>query len=254
MPVESYRPTHRPPMARLTLFDDGSLEGELFRIRNLSTTVGRKECDVNIHHDGMISNRHLAIDLEDKNGAFRWIIKDLNSETGLWVRVRRIELKDGSEFLIGGQRFQFQDSVPLDANERSAMLARIEDGSYSGTASISGNSYATISRSAFLPTHAMLVNPLAVTANAFSNLTLIDGEYWIGRGPESAMRIPDDPFLASRHVCIAKEASRTWTARTEGAPNGMWVRMKQIIVNNSCTFQIGEQRCRFVCSWTRDEI
>jgi len=202
----------------------------------------------------MVSDRHLAIDRENKNGNFQWIIKDMNSETGLWVRVRRIDLKDGSEFLLGGQRFQFQDSVPLDENARAAMLARIEDGSYSGTASIPGNSYATLSRSAFILANATLVNPLAVTANELSSLTLIDGEYWIGRGPESSMRIPDDLFLASKHVCIAKESGRKWIARTAGAPNGMWVRMKQIIVNNSCTFQIGEQRCRFVCSWSRDEI
>ena len=254
LPVESYRPTHRPPMARLTLFDDGAVEGELIRIRNASTTIGRCQCDVNIHHDAMVSDRHLAIDLETKDGGFRWIIKDLNSATGLWVRVRRIELKDGSEFLVGGQRFQFQDSVPLDANARTAMLARIEDGSYSGTTSIPGNFYATLSQSAFIPAGAAIPNPLVVTASKASSLPLIDGEYWIGRGPESAMRIPDDPFLASQHVCLAKESGRTWVARTTGAPNGMWVRMKQIVVNNSCTFQIGEQRCRFVCSWSRDEI
>ena len=240
-------------MARLTLFDDGSVEGEVLRIRSGSTTVGRRGCDINIQHDSMVSDPHLAIDLENKDGVFRWIIRDSKSETGLWVRVRRIELKDGSEFLLGSQRFQFQDSVPLNENDRATMLARIEHGSYSGPASIVGNYYATISQSEFTLANATLGNPLVVTANASRRLTLIDGEYWIGRGPESNMRIPDDPFLASKHVSIIKEASRKWIARTAGAPNGMWVRMKQIIVNNSCTFQIGEQRCRFVCSWTRDQ-
>lgn len=252
-PVETYRPTHRPPMARLTLFDDGSVEGELFRIRSSSTTVGRRDCDVNIQHDSMVSDKHLAIDLEKQNGEYRWIIRDLESKTGLWVRVRKIELKDGSEFLLGGQRFQFQDSVRLDEDARAEMLARIENGSYCGTTSTSGNSYAKLFRSAFIP-DTTPINPLMASASAPSSFTLIDGDYWIGRGPESAMRIPDDPFLASKHACIARESTRTWIARTEGAPNGMWVRMKQIIVNNSCTFQIGEQRCRFVSSWSRDEI
>jgi len=241
-------------MARLTLFDDGSVEGELIRIKSASTTIGRRGCNVNIQHDSMVSDLHLAIDLENKNGEYRWIIKDLDSQTGLWVRVRRIELKDGSEFLLGRQRFQFQDRIRLDEDARTEMLARIENGSYSGSASVSGDSYAKLSRSAFIPMDTTFFNPLAATAIASRSLTLIDGDYWIGRGPQSAMQIPDDPFLASKHICITNESSRTWIARTEGAPNGMWVRMKQIIVNNSCTFQIGEQRCRFVCSWSRDEI
>lgn len=252
--IEAYRPTHRPPMSRLTLFDDGSVEGELFRIRKGSTSIGRKDCDINIQHDSMISDQHLSIELEGNLGAYRWTIKDLNSESGLWVRVRKIELKEGSEFLVGCQRFQFQDSIRLDEHERNAMLARIENGSYSGAASTPGNSYAKLSRSNYLPSSTILLNPIVTTASSSNSLTLIDGEYWIGRGPESAMRIPDDPFLAPKHVCITKESSKTWVARTAGAPNGMWVRMRQIIVNNSCTFQIGEQRCRFVCTWTRDEI
>ena len=253
-PIEPFRPRHRPPMARLILFDDGSVEGELFRIRDASTSVGRKNCSVNIQHDEMVSDRHLVIERECKNGEYRWTIRDLNSETGLWVRVRRIELKDGTEFLLGGQRFYFQDSAPIDLDTRTAMLARIENGSYSGTASVPGNAYAKLSRTAFVSNDAALKNPLVVSQNRVNSLTLIDGEYWIGRGPEAAMRVPDDPFLASKHVCVAKESGTAWIARTAGAPNGMWVRMKQINVNNSCTFQIGEQRCRFVSAWSRDEI
>ncbi len=151
--------------------------------------------------------------------------KDLKSATGLWVRVRRIELKDGAEFLVGGQRIRFQESMPIDASTREAMLDRIENGSYSGTASIAGHAYSTLCREDYAPVRAVPSTPLVATgkpATRESSLTLIDGEYWI--------------------------------ARTEGTPNGMWVRMDQIIVNRSCTFQIGEQRCRFVCAWTRDEI
>ncbi len=244
-------------MARLTLFDDGSVEGEMFRIKNDATYIGRQDCDINIHHDEMISKRHLAIDREIKNGVARWIIKDLKSATGLWVRVRRIELNDGAEFLVGGQRIRFQESMPIDASTREAMLDRIENGSYSGTASIASHAYSTLCREDYAPARAVPSNPLVATgkpATRESSLTLIDGEYWIGRGPECAMRIQDDIFLASKHACIASSVDRRWIARTEGAPNGMWVRMDQIIVNRSCTFQIGEQRCRFVCAWTRDEI
>lgn len=244
-------------MARLTLFDDGSVEGEMFRIKNDVTTIGRQECDINIHHDEMIAKRHLAIDRELKNGVARWIIKDLKSATGLWVRVRKIELKDGAEFLVGGQRIRFQESLPIDASTREAMLDRIENGSYSGTASIASHAYSTLCREEYAPARSVPTNPLVDTGKLAvhgSSLTLIDGEYWIGRGTECEMRIPDDVFLAFKHACIARSNDRRWIARTEGAPNGMWVRMDQIIVNRSCTFQIGEQRCRFVCAWTRDEI
>jgi pSer/pThr/pTyr-binding forkhead associated (FHA) protein len=254
LPIESFRPTYRPPMARFTLFDDGSTQGETFRLRNSVTIIGRRDCDINVPHDEMISDQHLSIHLESKDGIYRWVIKDLNSATGLWVRVRRIDLRDGTEFLLGGQRFEFEEGLALDENERSAMLSRITNGSYSGSSSVPGNSFARLIRSAFSPAIVKRENTLSVSTDSSRILTLIEGEYWIGRGPESSMQVPDDPFLASQHACIAMESDRTWIARTAGVPNGMWVRMKQIVVNESCSFQIGEQRCRFVCTWSREEM
>ena len=53
----SYRPTLRPPMAVLTVFDDGKHEGEQIRLRGNRFIVGRTEGDLMIPHDGMISAR-----------------------------------------------------------------------------------------------------------------------------------------------------------------------------------------------------
>src|SRR5262249_44092885 len=56
-----FKPTRRPPMALLCYLDDGSEDGEWFRMRTDRFVIGRTEGDVRIPHDGMISPRHAEI-------------------------------------------------------------------------------------------------------------------------------------------------------------------------------------------------
>ncbi len=50
-----FRPTKRPPMAILQIFDDGRESCETVRVREDSTTIGRsKKCDICIPHDAKI--------------------------------------------------------------------------------------------------------------------------------------------------------------------------------------------------------
>ena len=62
--VSPYRPTSRPPLAILTVFDDGKSEGEMIRIRAAKFTIGRTEGDLRIPIDGRISSRHVEITLQ----------------------------------------------------------------------------------------------------------------------------------------------------------------------------------------------
>lgn len=50
-----YRPTVRPPMAILVVFDDGRTDGEIIRIRDHRFIIGRSEGDLVIPFDGRIS-------------------------------------------------------------------------------------------------------------------------------------------------------------------------------------------------------
>src|SRR5947209_5349177 len=45
------RPTQRPPVASLTLFDDGKTDGELLRLRAARFVLGRSEGDFLLPHD-----------------------------------------------------------------------------------------------------------------------------------------------------------------------------------------------------------
>ena len=238
--VEPFRPTQRPPMARLLLYDDGSIEGESFRIRMDKTTIGSKSADIVIPHDTMISDKHLSIERELRDKVFRWVIRDLESGTGFWVRVRRIELREGSEFLAGNGRYRFHEGKTLGSRQRAELIARFEQGSFPGDQTMQINGFPSVVR----------IGPSGEVLDG--SLALIDTEHWIGRGKSSALAFLNDCFLAERHVCISKTDGK-WMAFTEGAPNGIWVRMDQIVVSNSCTFQIGEKRCRFICAWARDE-
>ena len=54
----------------------------------------------------------------------------------------------------------------------------------------------------------------------------------------------DRSGIKRRHVRLHREASGAWQAQNNKSPNGLWYRMPQITVTNTCLFQIGEQRFR----------
>ena len=56
-----FRPTARPPMAVLTVFDDGKTDGEIVRIRSPRFIIGRTHGDLMIPFDKRMSSRHLEI-------------------------------------------------------------------------------------------------------------------------------------------------------------------------------------------------
>src|SRR6266436_4682424 len=45
-PANPYRPTVRPPIALLTVFDDGTTEGQMIRVRGDRFIIGRSEGDL----------------------------------------------------------------------------------------------------------------------------------------------------------------------------------------------------------------
>jgi hypothetical protein len=69
-------------------------------------------------------------------------------------------------------------------------------------------------------------------------------EYWIGSDPACAICRPGDLFLEPRHVRLYREANGTWHAQNNKTANGLWLKVPQITVADSCSFQIGEQRFR----------
>jgi len=106
--VSPYRPTLRPPVALLTVFDDGKNDGEVIRIRDQRFVIGRTEGDLKIPIDGRISAHHVDITLQAIGRIHRWVVTDLQSTHGMFVRVSRAVLSDRSEFLVGNGRYRFE--------------------------------------------------------------------------------------------------------------------------------------------------
>ena len=225
-----FRPTVRPPVAVLTVFDDGKTDGEIIRIRDHRFVIGRTEGDLCIPLDGRISARHVEITHQVVGGLHRWVVTDLQSTHGMFVRVSRTALADKAEFLVGNGRYRF-DAPQVDAGQTVDHVPN-ERG---------------FSETHGLDDGASPFRPAAVTEligkEIGNRMLLIKNEYWIGSDPSCPICRPDDPFCEPRHVRLYRGGSRGgWHAEHHKTQNGLWLRMPQITVESMAQFQIGEQR------------
>ncbi|MGO9596403.1 MAG: FHA domain-containing protein [Isosphaeraceae bacterium] len=224
-----YRPTSRPPLAILTVFDDGKSDGELIRIRAPKFTIGRTEGDLRIPIDGHISSRHVEITLQVLGGVHRWVVTDLQSTHGMFVRVSRTVLNDRAEFLVGNGRYRFETPHALADQTTSEMP---DDGGFGQTRGWADGPS---------PFRAPALTELL--GNEIGSRTLlVKAEYWIGTDPGCPICRPDDPFCEPRHVRLFRGRNGGWHAEHNKTVNGLWIRMPQIVVDPMVRFQIGEQR------------
>lgn len=227
----AFRPTLRPPMAVLTVFDDGKADGEHFRLREGRFVIGRTEGDLLIPHDGMVSSRHVEITRQAVGGQQRWIITDLQSTNGLFVRVSRTVLADRAELLVGKGRYR--------------LLAPTSDGG--ATADYTPPEGARNTTQAWGNDGAAPAIPALVelVGNAISNRVLLLGsEYWIGTDPSCAICRVNDPFCEARHARLWRDAKGQWQVEQSKTVNGVWFRVPQVVCESTVQFQIGEQRLR----------
>jgi len=225
-----FRPTVRPPVAVLTVFDDGKTDGESIRIRDHRFIIGRTEGDLRIPLDGRISARHVEITHQVVGGLHRWVVTDLQSTHGMFVRVSRTALAGKAEFLVGNGRYRF-DAPQAGVGQTVDQVAK----------------EAGFSETHGLDEGASPFRPAAVTELIGSEIgnraLLVKDEYWIGSDPSCPICRPDDPFCEPWHVRLYRGGSRGgWHAEHQKTPNGLWLRMPQITVESTGQFQIGEQR------------
>jgi hypothetical protein len=226
-----YRPTARPPVALLTVFDDGRSDGEVIRLRDQKFVIGRAEGDLRIPIDGRMSARHVEITHQVVGGLHRWVVTDLQSTHGMFVRVSRTVLADKAEFLVGNGRYRFD--APQHVGEETV------DHAPGG---------ATTGETRGWDDGTSPLRPPALTeliGNEIGNrVLLVKPEYWIGSDPTCPVCRPDDPFCEPRHARIYRSTKGGWSAEHNKTPNGLWLRMTQITVDSMVQFQAGEQRFR----------
>ena len=229
---QPYRPTVRPAAAILIMCDDGENTGEVFRLRSDRFIIGRTEGDLQLPDDEQISSRHVALTRQVISGATRWVVTDLQSRNGLFVRVGKAPLPHLAEVLIGSGRYRL-DLMQQAAAETAAF------------ADVNMRPAATRGFDNKLPVGSeMLTEVLAGGSGA--RYVLNRDLYWIGADSDCEVCRSHDPFVSGKHACLVRSPKGTWIIQNNNTINGIWLRMPQIVLEQGkkCEFQIGEQRFR----------
>jgi hypothetical protein len=202
-----YRPAVRPPMALLRIRDDSQIDAEVFRLRQETTVIGRVRGEVVIPHDLQMSGAHASITREEHNGKFRWVLRDLDSRNGVFVRFKRAKLKDEDLLLVANRLVRFSAGT----GSAPSSLQEIVDGN---------------------PAEKLILEPRT--------------EYTIGRDPQSCSAfLGDEPQLNLRHASLESDAEGTWSMMCCKSVNGIWIRVIEVSLIHKAAFQLGEQRFIF---------
>jgi hypothetical protein len=225
-----FRPVRRPPMAVLQIFDDGRKSAELVRLRQAKFVIGRTDGDLVLGNDPLLSGRHAELERVCRAGCYSWVLRDLNSRNGTFVRVKGMALKEETEILISRNRFRFAAAGPsqeeIDAEESSANVRQ------------------TIN---WRPPSVLLAanRPLLVEllhSGEGRKFSLRDDCQFIGRDPRQCrIALPEDETLDLRHAKAVCDAQGRWQLEDCDSVNGVWLRVREIALAAQSSFLLGEQ-------------
>ena len=231
--VQPEQPVERPPVALLCVLDDDKRDGEWLRLRTDRTVIGRTEGDIRIPHDGLISGRHAEIVRQPGQNAYRWLLADLQSTNGSFVRVSGSGLRDKYELLIGTGRYRFEAIVaPGQATPASKP----------GSPKPSTRAWLDEPPSALVPS-LVEITP----AGPVQRFPLALPEYWIGRDPQSCrLARPANVLVNPRHARLYRDENGQWHIENNHSLNGLWLRvLDPIPLGHACRFRLGEQQFLF---------
>lgn len=230
---EVFRPSHRPPTLQLTIYDDGETTGETIRIRDDRFTIGRTEGDLKFPHDELISSRHISFTRQRVRGKHYWVVSDLQSRNGLFVRVVKAPLPHLGEFLVGSGRYQLEcPGSPQGLTEADSANDPKQPPvtQVFGTRGMEGQETLTE----------------ILRSGIGSRYVLDRDEYWIGRDRDCDISRPKDLFLRGKHARLSRNARGVWIVHQNDTLNGVWIKIPHLSLaaGKGGEFQIGEQRFR----------
>jgi hypothetical protein len=178
-----------------------------------------------------MSSSHVEITHQVVDGLHRWVVTDLQSTHGMFVRVSKTVLADRAEILVGNGRYRFDLNKPGPGEPSDGNLDTSNMGATQGLVDASGP---------FRPPS--LTELLGKEIG--NRILLVKDQYWIGSDPGCAFCRLDDPFCEPKHVRLQRNSKGLWGAEHHKTQNGLWLRMVQIAVDSMIHFQVGEQRFR----------
>lgn len=214
-------------MARLHIYDDDG-QAEVIRVRSTPLVIGRMDCDVTIPHDTMMSSRHAEITLQQKQDRWVWVIQDLKSMNGIFVKCRQPRsLPNGSELLIGSGRYQFRAPETTSPEMTSVTHGKLSKGT-----------------SPHRPVSPNKEKPRLVAIDQEGRET----DYRIGTDPATIGSdklcdiVLEDSLVSGRHVQIFTKEPNAWWMKDLNSRNGVLMRVQVIHCVTNSMFQLGGQR------------
>jgi pSer/pThr/pTyr-binding forkhead associated (FHA) protein len=232
--TQAEKPVERPPLALLYVLDDGKATGELVRIRSDRMVIGRSEGDICIPNDLMISSRHAEITRSFTSAGWVWLLSDLKSTNGTFVRVGKIVLRDQKEFIIGRGRYRFESGVKAAALSSVNSPAPVPE--------------STMAWSGELVGEALVPRLVELTpAGVVKRVPLVLPEYWIGRDSQTCAIVrADDLLVNARHARLSRDQRGQWILQNNKSLNGVWERVfESLQLTSGCRFRLGEQLFQF---------
>jgi pSer/pThr/pTyr-binding forkhead associated (FHA) protein len=224
---ELLRPVHRDSVPVLTALDDGSyVSGESFRLRDDEFVIGRKEGNLVIGIDRVLSSRHAVLRRIRKRNQTKWLLVDLDTPNGTFVRVTSCYLAKSIVVLLGSSRFRLVERDSVQLPEHGDSTANVD---------------AIAGLAAAWPTFEE--TGLSATKAAFP---LQKPEVTIGRVGSACDIELNDHCLASHHATLERMGTAQWRIRAESTLNGVWTSIRSVQLTNHCFFRCGEQAFRFV--------
>ncbi|MCA9075804.1 MAG: FHA domain-containing protein [Planctomycetaceae bacterium] len=208
--------------------------GETWRLRSETTVIGRTAGDIVIPHDPDISGQHARINRREMDGEYVWGLTDLNSTNGTFMRIRRLVLRSGREFMLGGRRFTF--------SARSSISTRDQHREVNSPLQ---------TRRQRLPNSREVVRlgPRLIDTSAASGHVehlLTEQSCFIGRDAKRCrIHFAEDPFLDPVHAHIHLDERGRWVVEDHQSLNGLWLRTSHAPLDQDTMFLLGGQRFLF---------
>jgi pSer/pThr/pTyr-binding forkhead associated (FHA) protein len=220
-----FRPVRRPPMALLSVLDDGREDGEWVRLRTPRFVIGRTEGDLVIAHDSMMSSRHAEITRQLEKDRYRWYLTDLESTNGSYLKIASVVLKHGQEVLIGSHRLRFNAAPP------GAVVSP-------GDSATQTQGWQPVAPDVLVPSLIEIT-----TQGEGQRYFLHNLDNWIGRdGGQCSVVLANDPLVDLRHARLHRDPKGRWRLDNNKSRNGTWLRIDKVLLDGTSHFLLGEQR------------